>query len=66
MDNRIILYMLSVIVDIMILVVFATLAIIFNNFWLIFWSILFMILLEPSITFKTRKDKENGKSTSNN
>lgn len=51
------LYIMSTIADIMILVVFATLAIIFNNFWLIFWSILFMILVEPTITFKTRKDK---------
>ena len=59
------LYILSTIADIMIIVVFATLAIIFNNFWIIFWSILFMVLIEPT-TFKNRKDKENGKSTSNN
>lgn len=66
MNDEIILYMLSTIADIMILVVFATLAIIFNNFLIIFWSILFMVLIEPTITFKKRKDEENGKSTSNN
>lgn len=68
MDNKmsLYLYMLSTIADIMIIVVFATLAIIFNNFLIIFWSILFMVLIEPTITSKTRKDKENGKSTSNN
>lgn len=60
------LYIMSTIADIMIIVVFATLAIIFNNFWIIFWSILFMILIEPTTTSKIRKDKENGKSTSNN
>ena len=60
------LYIVSTIADIMIIVVFATLAIIFNNFWIIFWSILFMVLIEPTTTFKNRKDKENGKSTSNN
>ena len=60
------LYIVSTIADIMIIVVFATLAIIFNNFWIIFWSILFMILIEPTTTSKIRKDKENGKSTSNN
>lgn len=60
------LYILSTIADIMIIVVFATLAIIFNNFWIIFLSILFMVLVEPATTFKKRKDKENGKSTSNN
>ena len=60
------LYIVSTIADIMIIVVFATLAIIFNNFWIIFLSILFMVLIEPATTFKTRKDKENGKSTSNN
>lgn len=60
------LYILSTIADIMIIVVFATLAIIFNNFWIIFLSILFMALIEPITTFKIRKDKENGKSTSNN
>lgn len=57
---------MSTIADIMIIVVFATLAIIFNNFWIIFLSILFMVLIEPTTTFKNRKDKENGKSTSNN
>ena len=60
------LYIVSTIADIMIIVVFATLAIIFNNFWIIFLSILFMVLIEPTTTFKNRKDKENGKSTSNN
>ena len=60
------LYIVSTIADIMIIVVFATLAIIFNNFWIIFLSILFMVLIEPTTTFKIRKDKENGKSTSNN
>ena len=60
------LYIVSTIADIMIIVVFATLAIIFNNFWIIFWSILFMVLIEPTTTSKIRKDKENGKSTSNN
>ena len=60
------LYIVSTIADIMIIVVFATLAIIFNNFWIIFCSILFMVLIEPTTTFKIRKDKENGKSTSNN
>lgn len=60
------LYIVSTIADIMIIVVFATLAIIFNNFWIIFLSILFMVLIEPATTFKNRKDKENGKSTSNN
>ena len=51
------LYIVSTIADIMIIVVFATLAIIFNNFWIIFWSILFMFLIEPVTTFKNRKDK---------
>lgn len=51
------LYIVSTIADIMIIVVFATLAIIFNNFWIIFLSILFMVLIEPAITFKNRKDK---------
>ena len=51
------LYIVSTIADIMIIVVFATLAIIFNNFWIIFLSILFMVLIEPTITFKNRKDK---------
>lgn len=60
------LYIVSTIADIMIIVVFATLAIIFNNFWIIFWSILFMVLIESTTTSKIRKDKENGKSTSNN
>ena len=60
------LYIVSTIADIMIIVVFAKLAIIFNNFWIIFLSILFMVLIEPTTTFKNRKDKENGKSTSNN
>ena len=60
------LYIVSTIADIMIIVVFATLAIIFNNFWIIFLSILFMVLIEPTTTSKIRKDKENGKSTSNN
>lgn len=60
------LYIVSTITDIMIIVVFATLAIIFNNFWIIFLSILFMALIEPTTTSKIRKDKENGKSTSNN
>ena len=60
------LYIVSTIADIMIIVVFATLAIIFNNFWIIFLRILFMVLIEPTTTFKIRKDKENGKSTSNN
>lgn len=64
--TRLYLYIMSTIADIMIIVVFATLAIIFNNFWIIFWSILFMVLIEPTTTFKNRKDKENGKSTSNN
>lgn len=50
-------YIASTIADIMIIVVFATLAIIFNNFWIIFWSILFMFLIEPVTTFKNRKDK---------
>ena len=63
---RLWLYIVSTIADIMIIVVFATLAIIFNNFWIIFWSILFMVLIEPTTTSKIRKDKENGKSTSNN
>ena len=63
---RLWLYIVSTIADIMIIVVFATLAIIFNNFWIIFLSILFMVLIEPATTFKNRKDKENGKSTSNN
>lgn len=60
------LYIMPTIADIMIIVVFATLAIIFNNFWIIFWSILFMVLIEPTTTSKIRKDKENGKSSSNN
>ena len=60
------LYIVSTIADIMIIVVFATLAIIFNNFWIIFLSILFMVLIEPATTFKIRKEKNNGKSTSNN
>lgn len=60
------LYIVSTIADIMIIVVFATLAIMFNNFGIIFWSILFMVLIEPTTTSKIRKDKENGKSTSNN
>ena len=51
------LYIVSTIADIMIIVVFATLAIIFNNFWIIFLSILFMLLIEPATTFKNRKDK---------
>lgn len=51
------LYIVSTIADIMIIVVFATLAIIFNNFWIIFWSILFMVLIEPTTTSKIRKDK---------
>ena len=51
------LYIVSTIADIMIIVVFATLAIIFNNFWIIFLSILFMVLIEPITTFKNRKDK---------
>lgn len=51
------LYIVSTIADIMIIVVFATLAIIFNNFWIIFLSILFMVLIEPATTFKNRKDK---------
>ena len=51
------LYIMSTIADIMIIVVFATLAIIFNNFRIIFLSILFMVLIEPTITFKNRKDK---------
>ena len=51
------LYIVSTIADIMIIVVFATLAIIFNNFWIIFLSILFMVLIEPTTTFKNRKDK---------
>ena len=63
---RLWLYIVSTIADIMIIVVFATLAIIFNNFWIIFLSILFMVLIDPTTTFKNRKDKENGKSTSNN
>lgn len=68
MDNgmNLCLYILSTIADIMIIVVFAKLAIIFNNFWIIFLSILFMVLIAPTTTFKNRKDKENGKSTSNN
>lgn len=60
------LYIMSTIADIMIMIVFATLAIIFNNFLIIFWSILFIALIEPTTTSKIRKDKENGKSTSNN
>lgn len=51
------LYIVSTIADTMIIVVFATLAIIFNNFWIIFLSILFMVLIEPATTFKNRKDK---------
>lgn len=51
------LYIVSTIADIMIIVVFATLAIIFNNFWIIFFSILFIVLIEPTTTFKNRKDK---------
>ena len=51
------LYIVLTIADIMIIVVFATLAIIFNNFWIIFLSILFMVLIEPATTFKNRKDK---------
>ena len=51
------LYIVSTIADIMIIVVFATLAIIFKNFWIIFLSILFMVLIEPTTTFKNRKDK---------
>ena len=51
------LYIVSTIADIMIIVVFATLAIIFNNFWIIFLSILFMVLIESATTFKNRKDK---------
>ena len=54
---RLWLYIVSTIADIMIIVVFATLAIIFNNFWIIFLSILFMVLIEPTTTFKNRKDK---------
>ena len=54
---RLWLYIASTIVDIMIIVVFATLAIIFNNFWIIFLSILFMVLIESTTTFKNRKDK---------
>ena len=54
---RLWLYIASTIADIMIIVVFATLAIIFNNFWIIFLSILFMVLIEPTTTFKNRKDK---------
>lgn len=54
---RLWLYIVSTIADIMIIVVFATLAIIFNNFWIIFLSILFMVLIEPATTFKNRKDK---------
>ena len=60
------LYIMSTIVDIMIIVVFVTLAIIFNKFWIIFLSIPFMVLIDSTTTFKNRKDKENGKSTSNN
>ena len=60
------LYIMSTIVDIMIIVVFVALAIIFNKFWIIFLSIPFMVLIDPTTTFKNRKDKENGKSTSNN
>lgn len=51
------LYIVSTIADIMIIVVFATLSIIFNNFWIIFLSILFMALIEPTTTSKIRKDK---------
>ena len=67
MDNGmgLCLYIVSTIADIMIIVVFTTLAIIFNNFWIIFLSILFMDFIEPTTTFKNRKDKGNGKSTSN-
>lgn len=54
---RLWLYIVSTIADTMIIVVFATLAIIFNNFWIIFLSILFMVLIEPATTFKNRKDK---------
>ena len=54
---RLWLYIVSTIADIMIIVVFATLAIIFNNFWIIFLSILFMVLIEPATTFKNRKDR---------
>ena len=49
------LYIMSTIVDIMIIVVFVTLAIIFNKFWIIFLSIPFMVLIDPTTTFKNRK-----------
>lgn len=51
------LYIVSIIADIIIIIVFATLAIIFNNFWIIFLSILFMILIEPATTSKIRKER---------
>lgn len=59
MDNKksLYLYIMSTIADIMIIVVFATLAIIFNNFLIIFWSILFMVLIEPATTSKIRKER---------
>lgn len=59
MDNKksLYLYIMSTIADIMIIVVFATLAIIFNNFLIIFWSILFMVLIEPVTTSKIRKER---------
>lgn len=59
MDNKksLYLYIMSTIADIMIIVVFATLAIIFNNFLIIFWSILFMVLIEPATTSKSRKER---------
>lgn len=60
MDNGmgLCLYIVLTIADIMIIIVFAKLAIIFNNFWIIFLSILFMVLIEPTTTtLKNRKDK---------
>lgn len=45
--------------DIMILILWIKVAIIFQNVYLIFWSILFMILVNPSI--KDAEDEEDEK-----
>lgn len=44
--------------EIMILILWIKVAIVFQNVYLIFWSILFMVLLSPSIRDSEDKEEE--------
>lgn len=44
MNNKVVIYLISILTDLTILTIFSTLAIVFNKFWIVFISIFFIVL----------------------